>query len=86
MSKAEVQEVEFAETTGGGQHDEDKIEKPLPHGHDDALGLFGGTLQDFTYSAKEAARVRMKLDAILLPMVSYPVKDPCCVYYFTVPN
>ena len=42
----------------------------LPEGHDDALELFDGPPENFVYSAKEANRVRWKLDLILLPMVS----------------
>lgn len=44
-------------------------EKALPKGHDIALELFGGHIEDFEYSAKEANWVRWKLDLVLLPMV-----------------
>jgi len=41
----------------------------LPEGRDDAFELFDGRPEDFVYSAKEANKVRWKLDLILLPMV-----------------
>lgn len=41
----------------------------LPEGRDDAFELFDGRPEDFVYSAREANKVRWKLDLILLPMV-----------------
>lgn len=37
--------------------------------HDDAAELFAGTGEVFQYTAREASRVRWKLDLILLVMV-----------------
>jgi hypothetical protein len=55
------------------QHVEDMdagaVEKPARGDVDDAHELFQGQPESFVYSAKEANRVRMKLDCILLPMV-----------------
>jgi hypothetical protein len=45
------------------------VEKPARGDVDDAHELFHGQPESFVYSAKEANRVRMKLDCILLPMV-----------------
>ncbi len=74
MKDAETKAVDLPMTQqsvrNGDVEDPGMTEKPLPPGHDDALELFNDSPESFVYSAKEANRVRMKLDFILLPMVS----------------
>lgn len=53
----------------GSVEDAEVMQKPLPGSVDDAHELFHGQPENFVYTAKEANRVRMKLDFILLPMV-----------------
>lgn len=75
MGEAETKQVGPTEIHQGVQVstvedvDAEVSEKPLPDHVDDAHKLFHGQPENFVYTAKEANRVRWKLDLILLPMV-----------------
>ena len=74
MDKPDTKEQDGLATTQ--QHvegiDAGTVEKPVWDDVDDAHELFHGQPENFVYSAKEANRVRMKFDFILLPMVCKP--------------